>query len=323
MKLPRAVLQPVSVRFVHFLTIGLAVLFIASIPMSASAADQQLACSPTSLRFGSVDRGHAEVLLVTVTNTGATSVTLSSVSISNSAFSTSSLSLPYKLSAGESVDVNVTFTPGTTGWAGGTIAFISNGSNPTLVLQVSGGGVTSTALTASPSLLSFGSIATGSQSTLPVVITNDRSWNLTLSSATTSVTQFTMSGATFPLTLEAGQSVTLNVTFAPQSAGEIGGSLFVYGAGLNIPLTGTGTAADQYSVSLTWNYSAGADGYNVYRSTSANGKFSKINSTLDANTAYTDSTAASGQTYYYEATAVNSSGQESALSTPAVQVTIP
>jgi fibronectin type 3 domain-containing protein len=44
---------------------------------------------------------------------------------------------------------------------------------------------------------------------------------------------------------------------------------------------------------------------------------------LNANTAYTDSTVVTGLTYYYEATSVNASGQESSLSTPAVQATVP
>jgi fibronectin type 3 domain-containing protein len=64
-------------------------------------------------------------------------------------------------------------------------------------------------------------------------------------------------------------------------------------------------------------------GYNVYRSTSANGTYAKINSTLDLNTTYTDGTVASGATYFYEATALNSSGHESVPSTPPVVATIP
>jgi fibronectin type 3 domain-containing protein len=88
------------------------------------------------------------------------------------------------------------------------------------------------------------------------------------------------------------------------------------------PLTWIGTAL-QHSVNLFWNASAGVAGYNVYRSTSSTGTYIRINSTLDANTAYTDTSVVSGQTYYYEATAVNSSGQESARSTPPVQASIP
>ena len=131
-----------------------------------------------------------------------------------------------------------------------------------------------------------------------------------------------MSGPTLPLTLDAGQSVTVEVTFTPKATDTNGGSLFVSGPELAIPLTGTGTVT-QYSVNLFWDSSSGVAGYNVYRSTSANGTYSKINSSLDSNTAYTDGTVASGQTYYYAATSVSSSGLESPLSTPPVQAAVP
>jgi fibronectin type 3 domain-containing protein len=116
------------------------------------------------------------------------------------------------------------------------------------------------------------------------------------------------------------------VAFTPQSTGTISGSLTFGSNASNSQavesLSGVGTVT-VYSVSLFWNSSSDAVGYNVYRSTTASGKYSKINSTLNANTAYTDSTVVTGLTYYYEATSVNASGQESSLSTPAVQATVP
>jgi len=426
MRLPQSRIQSLSVRSVHFLTLGAVLLLIGLLPKSAGASAQQLTCSPSSLKFGTVDKGQSEVLLVTVTNTGETSVTLSSFAVSNRDFTTSSISLPLTLTAGQSVDVNVSFTPAAVGWTSGAITFVSNASNPTLVLQVAGTGVTSEALTLSPSVLSFGSVAIGSHSTLPVVLVNARTWKVSLTAIQTTGSTFSASGATFPLTLNPGQSVTLNVTFSPLSTGEVGGSLLVSGPGVNVPLMGTGTTATgqltitpatlnfgnvaldttvtepmtltaggssvtvysaatggsqfvlqgasfpvtisagqslsfnvaftpqgaginsgslsftsnasntppaesltgtgtvtQYSVSISWNASEGVEGYNVYRSTSASGTFLKINSTLDANTAYTDSTVVSGKTYYYEASSVNSSGKESGLSTPAVEATVP
>ena len=72
-----------------------------------------------------------------------------------------------------------------------------------------------------------------------------------------------------------------------------------------------------------WNASSDVDGYNVYRSSTSNGSYSKINSTLDANTAYTDTSVVSGNTYFYAATSVNSSGEESSLSTPPVEAVVP
>ena len=56
---------------------------------------------------------------------------------------------------------------------------------------------------------------------------------------------------------------------------------------------------------------------------SPSGTYAKINPGLDANTAYTDSGVAAGQTYYYEPTAVNSAGQEGVRSTPPVAAAIP
>ncbi len=131
-----------------------------------------------------------------------------------------------------------------------------------------------------------------------------------------------MSAPTLPLILNAGQSVTVNITFAPQAAGAGGGSLFAYGLALAVPLTGTGMAAQNLSVNLFWNSTPNVVGYNVYRSTAANGTYSRLNSSMEANTSYTDGTVASGNTYYYSATSVNSSGQESTRSTP-VQAVIP
>ena len=63
-------------------------------------------------------------------------------------------------------------------------------------------------------------------------------------------------------------------------------------------------------------------GYNVYRSASKSGSYSKLNSSLNSDTSYTDTTVASGSTYYYATTAVNSSGQESTYSN-LVKVVVP
>ncbi len=322
MKLPQHTLRYFSVRTVHFLTIGMALALLCGIPVSAAAATQQLTCAPATLHFGDVVVGQTETLLVTVTNNGETSVTVSSVTASSD-FATSNLGLPLVLPPGQSFEVSVMFTPAATGWKGGSVVFTSTASNPTLDLGVGGTGVKSEGLTASPSSVSFGQVAIGAKSTVPVVLKNDRSWKVTVTALQTTGSGFSVTGPKLPFTLDVGQSTTVDVTFAPLAAGTDGGSLSVSGPEVAaIPLTGTGTAA-QYSVSLSWNSSSDANGYNVYRSTSESGKYSKINSTLDGNTAYTDSTVVSGNTYYYAATSVNSSGQESALSTPPVEAIVP
>jgi uncharacterized repeat protein (TIGR03803 family) len=74
--------------------------------------------------------------------------------------------------------------------------------------------------------------------------------------------------------------------------------------------------AAAHTVNLAWDASNSQNiiGYNVYRGLDASGPFTKINSALDANTSYTDSTVQSGQTYYYAATAVDNLGVESGYS---------
>ena len=326
MRLPQSILRYFSAQTVNFLTIGVAITLLGMLPVTAAAATRQLACLPTSLDFGAVVIGQTQTLLVGVTNQGETSVTVSAIAAGNGAFTTSSLTLPLVLSAGQSVDVSVNFTPTATGWTYGIISFSSTASNTTLALAVSGAGTRSEFGASSPSSVSFGQVAIGASSTVPVVLANPRSSSITISklgTAGTTGSGFSVNGPALPLTLQPGQSVTVNVSFAPQVAGPDGGSLFAYGLGLAVPLSGTGVAAAQYSVNLLWNSSSGATGYNVYRSTTASGTYSRLNSALDANTAYTDSTVVPGQTYYYSATSVNSNGVESALATPPVQAVIP
>jgi len=430
MRLPQSSIRSLVVPTIHFLTIGLAVAVFCMAPVRASASTQQLVCTRTQIAFGAVVVGQTETMLVTVSNTGQTSVTISGIAVSNSEFAAPGLNLPLTLPAGQSVDVSISFTPMALRWTGGTIKLASDASNATLTLDVGGTGVTGESVTASPAAVSFGQVAIGASSTLPIVLTNARPWNVTLWPLQTAGSEFSIStsGGTFPLTLGRGQSVTLNVTFAPRSVGTTGGSLYIPGPALAIPLIATGKAgaaagqltvtpaalnfgsvpdgttatqsislsatgssvtisssassssqfvldgttlpltvipgqsvslnvaftpqssgtvsgslsfasnasnsgtpesltgvgtATQYSVNLSWNPSSDVMGYNVYRSTAANGKYSKINSSVNSNTAYTDSTVISGQTYYYAATSVNSSGQESSLSTPPVGAAVP
>jgi len=82
--------------------------------------------------------------------------------------------------------------------------------------------------------------------------------------------------------------------------------------------------ATSHSVALSWTASTTSNiaGYNIYRSTTSGGSYTKLNSSLVVPTAYTDSTVVAGQIYFYVATAVDTSGDESVYSTQ-VQAVIP
>lgn len=91
------------------------------------------------------------------------------------------------------------------------------------------------------------------------------------------------------------------------------------GQGIQVnSLQGTFTAGQvsvSHTVDLNWVASTSSNiaGYNVYRSTDQV-VWTRLNPSLIASTLYTDSAVTSGQTYYYEATAVDITNLESAPS---------
>jgi hypothetical protein len=424
MKLPPAICQQFPLRFISILTIALCGI---TLPIFAGTGTQQLTCTPSDLLFGFVAIGQTETQLVVLANSGQTNVTVSAITLSETQFSAPNLSLPLTVPAGQSVAIEVAFSPDAASVTQAVGTITSDASNSNLGFRLRGTGIKRTTVTSNPSSVSFGQVTTGKSSTLPVVLTNTHSSKVTLYALSTTAKAFSVSGPTFPLVLERGQSVTLNVTFAPESAETISGSVLVSGPTLRIPMDGNGTGSSagqltispsqvnfgnvdvnttetlpmtmsasgssvtvssyassnsnfvlngaslpftipagqslsfnvafspksagtdsgsltfisdasdskaveqltgngivsQHTVNLSWDGSSDVVGYNVYRSTSANGSYAKINSALDPITNYSDSSVLSGTTYYYEATAVSSDGQESVRSTPPVQAMIP
>ena len=216
-----------------------------TIPVSGTGtAPGQLAATPASLSFGTVQVGNSQSLSETLTNSGGASVTISQATATGAGFSVSGLSLPLTLAAGQSATFSVAFAPQSAGAVSGNVAIVSNGSNPTLNVPLSGTGVTPGALTANPSSLSFGSVQIGSSQTLSETLTNSGGSSITITQATPTGTGFSISGLSLPLTLTAGQTKTFSVAFAPQSAGAVSGNVAIVNNGsnstLNVPLSGTG-----------------------------------------------------------------------------------
>jgi endonuclease I/fibronectin type 3 domain-containing protein len=87
------------------------------------------------------------------------------------------------------------------------------------------------------------------------------------------------------------------------------------------PTAPTGLAATPGNnvVNLDWNDNTEPDlaGYNVYRSTTSGGPYTKLNTGLVAASAYSDTTASNGTTYYYVVTAQDTANNESNFSNQA------
>jgi hypothetical protein len=295
------------------------------IPLVAnSATPGVLSTSDSSLTFGSVPVAGSATQSETLTNTGASSVTVTQATVSGTGFRITGLSLPMTLSPGQSFTFGAVFTPTSGGSKTGSISVLSDASDSTLTISLAGTAAVSGQLAVSPATLSFGNVTVGQTKSLTATLTASGS-SITVSDAGMSTSEFKVSGLSLPLTLAAGQSASFAVSFTPQSSGTASASgSFTSNASNSSTvqaLTGNGAAAAQHRVALSWTPSTTSSvvGYNVYRGTSTGGAYSKI-SAMNADTTYTDTSVQAGQTYVYVTTAVDGSGKESANSNQALAV---
>jgi len=128
---------------------------------------------------------------------------------------------------------------------------------------------------------------------------------------------YSVTGGGTPVTLTPSQNLVLGVQFSPTATGSLGGTISIVSNATGSPAAVTllGNGVVQHSVTLSWIASTSTvAGYNVYRSTTSGSGYVKVNSSLVIGLTYTDSNVVSGTTYFYVATAADSSGNESAFS---------
>lgn len=312
---PSAQAQPA--RFLAVVLLALAATLCPKAAM-ASKSSRTVSQSTTSINFGTIQVGGNATQQVTVTNSGSASVKITQLTLTGVGFTMSGPALPYTLSGGQTLSLSVTYTPTGSSTTTGSLSVSSNASNSPVSFSLSGTGSTVAQLGASPASLSFGNVTVGSESTLAVVLTNTGSANVTVSQVNMTGTGFSYGGLTLPTTLVPNQNATVDVTFAPTSAGSATGSASVASNAQNSPAVASlsGTGANQHSVSLTWSGSSstGVSGYNVYRGVVSGGPYTEINTSAVSTLAYTDTTVQAGGTYYYVTTAVDSQGNQSAYS---------
>jgi hypothetical protein len=104
------------------------------------AKDLHLSSSATSLNFGTVTPQTSHTQTVTLTNSGNASVIISQLNISGAGFSHSGMSLPVTLTVGQSASFNAIFAPPTSGNLSGSATVISNATDSSLVIALSGTG---------------------------------------------------------------------------------------------------------------------------------------------------------------------------------------
>ena len=224
-------------------------------------ANPQLTVSANSLSFGSVTVNTSTTKSVTLTSSGTSAVKVNSASISGAGFSIVGGSFPVTLNPNQSITLLVQFKPTTTGAVTGQLTIKSNSTTGgTAVVSLSGTGAAATKpqLTVSTTALSFGSVAVDSSATQAVALTSSGTSAVTVNSVSISGAGFTLVAGTFPVTLNPGQSMTLQLQFKPTTTGAVAGQLTISsnsttGGTAVVSLSGTGTTAGkpQLTVSAT------------------------------------------------------------------------
>jgi Abnormal spindle-like microcephaly-assoc'd, ASPM-SPD-2-Hydin len=299
-----------------------------TISLSGNGVQPQISVIPASVSFGNVTVGVTNTQTLVISNPGTANLSVTQASLTGTGFSFSGLALPLSVSPGGSSAFTVSFTPASASSLSGNLTLVNNTLNSPLAVALAGTGVSPiTQLMASPVSLSFGRITTGASGTQSVTLANTGNSSVSVSQITISGGGFSAAGFALPITLAAGQSTSLSVTFAPTTTGNLSGSVTVTSNAANSPLaislSGSGAAAVSHSVNLNWTPGTSSfAGFNVYRGALSGGPYTKVNSAIISATSFIDTSVASGQAYYYVATEMDSTGAESVYSSE-ISATIP
>jgi hypothetical protein len=200
-----------------------------------------------------------------------------------------------------------------------TLTASAGGVSRTFAIQLN---VVTPTLTINATTINFGNVTLNTTATQSMTLSSTGTAAVTVNSATITGTGFSLSGMTFPATLNPGQNAALNVAFNPTASGVASGTVTISSnsstnPSMQVTLSGAGVAA-AYQVNLAWNAPASSpdpvSGYNIYRAASGTGAYQLINSSPDTQSNYVDSTVKTGQSYDYQVKSVDSSGVESAPS---------
>jgi len=255
---------------------------------------------------------------VRVSNVSNERVTITKISGSSADLGISQVTFPLVLEAGGRATFLVSYHPKKTGRCAERVYVITSASTTPWSIGVKASAVEhQLELTASDASVEFGEVAAGSASSKEVTLTNAGNADMAISKIEVSGEGFNVSGA--PVTLNAGQQMSVSVRFDPKSGGNRSGTMMVYSnapdSPLRIALSGAGAVMSGQTVSIKWEKSEGAEnGYFVYRSSEPGGPYTKLQAATIPNPEFTDLGLAAGRTYYYVVTSVDANGSESGYS---------
>ena len=225
------------------------------VPLAGSGVPSAaVAFSPTSLNFpNQIVNTTSAPLLVTLTNTGAAAMSITSIASATSEFSELN-TCGSGLAPGASCTISVTFTPAISGPRAGTITVTDNAPGSPHQVPLTGSGLLAPVVTLAPRSLSFTGQLVGSISApQTVTLTNTGIAVLNITNVTVSgdFTQTNTCGASVAV----GVACTITVAFAPTAPGNRYGSVTITDNASDSPqtivLAGDGLPAPVVSLSVT------------------------------------------------------------------------
>jgi hypothetical protein len=323
-----------TTRAACLLLLALFVVGCASYGPKQQSSLPSLALSASAFNFNTVVVGHSATQTLTVSNTGASPLQISALSVSNKEFSISGPSVPRTILPANSLSYVVEFAPTSAGSASAIVNITTNASSAPTAVSLAGSGEKAFAdLAITPASINFGNLVLNSTKTENVTLQNTGDINLTIQGVTVAGSGFGYSDLSPGFSLAPNQKITFQVWFSPKVAGPASANVSLLSPNISsagtLSLTGDGVSSTspppatstQHTVQLGWGASSSqVEGYRVYRREATASSYSALNGTPIASLSYDDATVSSGATYYYVVTAVDTSGNESVYSNEATAV---
>src|SRR6266404_2480761 len=176
--------------------------------------------SPSDIIFPNVALGQKATQTAVLTNTGRETVTITQLTSTAVEFAAAGLSTPLAIGPGQSARFQVVFTSTTTGSKSGTLtAMTAHGGSSSRVKLKGGSAGAASQLSLSATALNFGNVLVNGNATQAVTLKNSGTSDVQVTQIGVTGGAFSVSGVAAPVTISAGQSMGLQATFAPATAG--------------------------------------------------------------------------------------------------------
>jgi hypothetical protein len=207
----------------------------ASTPVAQSSSG--LVATPAVVDFGSVPVGTTVVRTNTVANTSRSPIVITQTQTGTSAFTVTGQKLPLTLAPGQRTVLQIAYSPQSGGRSESRVVLASNQVRLSTTFMLKGTAILGSRIKLTPASISFGSVQVGRTQTQPATLSNTGRSPVTVTRIAATGKGFSLTGQSLPLTLQAGESANIGVSFTPAASGATSGTISVVGTvSSNLPL---------------------------------------------------------------------------------------